>query len=69
MLQGSSNDDEDNIKTVVFYVILGIGTLFSCLNIVAILANSKTMLKNLYCQFMLVIQGSYLILCIIDAVP
>lgn len=61
-------DDENAMGKVytISYVFIGVGALFSLLNIILILANINTMWKNTYARMMLLIQVLYLATCIVD---
>lgn len=48
---------------------LSIGLLFAGLNIVLIVVNYRTMLRNLYARLMLLVQCCYVVLIVIDAQP
>lgn len=65
----SESNDSETVNTILFYIIVSIGIFFSVMNLILILANFKSMFKNLYARFMFIIQVCYLAMCIINAQP
>jgi hypothetical protein len=60
------SSSDDTIDSIISYCFIEIGLLFSLLNIVIILANHETMMKNSYSRLMLLIQTLHLGACFID---
>jgi hypothetical protein len=61
-----SDPDSDLIYDIISYLMIEIGALFSLLNMILILSNRKTMLRNVYGRLMLIIQTLHLGACIAD---
>jgi hypothetical protein len=61
-------DSEDSSSTVnlISYLFIGVGVLFSSLNLILIISNFKSMWNNTYARLMFLIQTLYLATCLVD---
>lgn len=62
----STCEQDNSINDWISYVMIGVGTFFSALSIVVIVANIFSMWRNSYARMMLLIQVLYLSMCIVD---